>query len=147
LTEAGPDACYRGTPNVTRLRAEGIELASVGDPYADQDDGTETLRLEDPVHGRYGKLMLRGDRVAGAIMLGLPDAAATVIQLFDRAAPVPANPLASLLGRALPPPGHAGEAAAGLPDDAVLCRCNTVTKAALIAAWRQDARSVQDLAA
>lgn len=159
LTGAGPDARYCGTPNVTRLRAEGIELASAGDPDTGHDEGTETLRLEDPVHGRYGKLALRGGRVAGAIMLGLPDAAATVIQLVDRAAPVPSDRLALLLGRARGDAGGAAWTAAGgasggrisqvvaaLPDGAVMCRCNTVTKAALVSAWRRGARSVPDLA-
>jgi assimilatory nitrate reductase electron transfer subunit len=147
LTGADPDARYHGTPDITRLRAEGIELASVGSPHAGQDEEAGALRLEDPVHGRYGKLALRGGRVAGAIMLGLPDAAATVVQLADRDAPAPSDRVALLLGRALPPPGRARQGAAAVPEGAVMCRCNTVTKAALVTAWRQGARSVPDFAA
>jgi assimilatory nitrate reductase electron transfer subunit len=144
LTGADPDAAYHGTPNVTRLKADVVELTSLGDACAEDTDGTETLRFDDPARGRYAKLSLRGDRVTGAIMLGLPDAAASVIQLYDRGTPAPSDRLALLLGRALPPePGGAG----ALPDTAVVCRCNTVTKGALAAAWRRGARSVPALAA
>jgi assimilatory nitrate reductase electron transfer subunit len=178
LTGAEPGARYRGTPTVTRLRADGIELTSIGDPYIDRDphaspgpqtvrgaqagpdprsgpdaqadpEQAETVRLEDPVLGRYGKLTVRAGRVADAIMLGLPDAAAQVIHLADRGGPVPSDLLSLLLGRARPPAGRfsPADAAASLPEDAVVCRCNTVTKAALVAAWRRGARSVPDLAA
>lgn len=151
LTGAGPDSRYHGTPAVTRLKADGIELASMGDPYAEHDELTETLRVEDPGRGLYGKLALRGDRVAGAVMLGLPDAAAAVTQLYDRGAPAPSDRLALLLGRALPA-ADAGQAGPGadvtaLPGHAVVCRCSNVTKSGLAAAWRQGARSVPDLAA
>ncbi len=150
LTGADPAARYRGTPTVTRLKAHGIELAAMGDPGADDaddDETTEMLRFDDPSRGRYAKLALRDDRVTGAVMLGMPDAAAVVTQLFDAGARAPADRLALLLGRALPRQGPADDAGevASLPANAIVCRCNTVTKGALAAAWDRGARSVRDL--
>lgn len=46
--------------------------------------------------------MIRQDRVAGAILLGVPDAEATIAQLFDRGVSPPSDRLALLLGQALP---------------------------------------------
>jgi len=170
LTGTNPTARYRGTPLVTRLKARDIDLAAVGDALLEaSEDGAvgavgavgatdgapdgelEVLRLEDPFRGRYAKIVLKRDRLLGAIMLGVPDAAASVIQLFDSGAPVPTDRLALLLGRALPGeatsaggPASLAASPALLPSTAVICRCNTVNKGALVTAWRAGAT---DLAA
>ncbi|MBO0822003.1 MAG: NAD(P)/FAD-dependent oxidoreductase, partial [Nocardiopsaceae bacterium] len=98
---------YRGSTILTRLKAAGIELTCVGDGLREEapgaDPAPEILRFEDPARERYAKLVIEGDRIAGAIMIGLPDAAASITQLYDRGAPAPADRLALLLGRALPP--------------------------------------------
>ncbi|MFI0865047.1 FAD-dependent oxidoreductase [Streptomyces smyrnaeus] len=154
LTGEDPYARYLGTPRVTRLKAAGIELACLGDPFVTDDGltghapaegGPEVLRLEDPTRERYAKLVLHGDRVTGAILLGVPDAAAGLVQLYDKGAPAPSDRLALMLGRALPPEGG-GETGEALPDHAMVCRCNSVTKGALRSAWYDGARSARELA-
>jgi assimilatory nitrate reductase electron transfer subunit len=137
LTGISPRARYRGSGAVTRLKAAGIELTALGDPLTEPgDDGeAEVLRFEDPARERYAKLVLRDDRVAGAILIGLPDAAAGIVQLYDRDGAAPADRLALLLGRALPAEAGGGSGPAALPDYAVVCRCNMVTKGQLRDAW------------
>ena len=142
LTGAVPAARYLGSGTVTRLKAAGIELTTLGSPFTEEG---EVLRFEDPARERYAKLVLAGDRVAGAIMIGLPDAAAAIVQLYDRGAPVPSDRLAVLLGRALPPEGAAGPA--GMPDHSIVCRCNMVTKGQLRTAWYGGAASRAALSA
>lgn len=142
LTGAAPNARYRGTRAVTRLKARDVDLAVVGDPSALTGEGagdTEVLRFADPSGGRYAALALRDDRVVGGAMIGLPDAAASMVQFFDTGAPAPTDRLGLLLGRALP--GGAVETTdpGRLPASAVVCRCNTVTKGALVTAWRAGA--------
>ncbi|MBC3190243.1 NAD(P)/FAD-dependent oxidoreductase [Pseudonocardia sp. C8] len=141
LTGTDPAARYRGTRPVTRLKATGVDLAAVGDVAA----GDEQLRFSDPRRGRYGVLALRDDRVVGAVLMGLPDAAATITGLYDSGAPAPEDRLALLLGRALP--GEATPAAdpVRLPGSAIVCRCNSVTKNALVTAWRAGATDVDAL--
>ncbi len=137
LTGISPKARYRGSGAVTRLKAAGIELTAVGasltEPGVDEDP--EVLRFEDPARERYAKLVLADDRVVGAVLIGLPDAAAGIVQLYDRDAPAPADRLALLLGRALPPEPGGGSGPAALPEYAVVCRCNMVTKGQLRDAW------------
>jgi assimilatory nitrate reductase electron transfer subunit len=149
LTGADPAARYRGTPVVTRLKARGIDLAAMGEVHIDVDadhpDGVEVLCVQDPARGRYAKLVLREERVAGAIMLGLPDAAATIIQLFDSGARVPSDRLALLLGRALPAE-QSGGSVSGLAENALVCRCNSVSKSRLVTAWQQGAKDTAALA-
>jgi len=140
VTGADSRARYRGSSCVTRLKAAGIDLTCAGDPFPELGDPDfEVLRFEDA--GRYAKLVLQDDRVAGAIVLGFPDAAAGIVQLYDRDAQVPADRLALLLGRALPEDAGTAGTPAALPDHAIVCRCNMVTKAQLRDAWYGGATS------
>ncbi|AHH94383.1 FAD-dependent oxidoreductase [Kutzneria albida] len=144
LTGTDPAARYRGTPVVTRLKARDVDLAALGEVHVDVDCAeAEVLCVADPARGRYAKLVLRDERVTGAILLGAPDAAAAVTQLFDRGAPAPSDRLALLLGRALP---VAASGAGDIPAAAVICKCNTVSKGQLVSAWREGARSMSALA-
>lgn len=150
LTGVAPGARYRGTPLVTRLKAKGVDLAALGnvdaDPNGDNPPGVEVICVQDPSRGRYGKLVLRDERVTGAILLGLPDAAANIIQLYDAGALVPADRIGLLLGRVLPG-GTTGSSVGDVPDEALVCRCNSVSKAKLVKAWRSGARDTTALAA
>ena len=150
LTGADPAARYRGTALVTRLKARDVDLAALGETHLDPDDldatDVEVVRVQDPTRGRYAKLVVRNDKVAGAILFGVPDAAATITQLYDRGGQVPVDRLALLLGRALPDGSSAG-AVGDLPGGALICRCNSVSKGRLVTAWKSGARDVRSLAA
>jgi assimilatory nitrate reductase electron transfer subunit len=147
LTGTDVSARYRGTQVVTKLKARGIDLTALGEPHTEITDGSaEVLCLADPTRGRYTKLVIREDRVTGAILLGAPDAAATITQLYDRATPVPTDRLAVLLGR-MPASGASTAASpADLPATALVCRCNSVTKGRLVEAFRAGATDVAELA-
>jgi assimilatory nitrate reductase electron transfer subunit len=142
-----PTARYRPLPVVTRLKAAGIDLAAMGNP-APEGAVAEELSFADPVRGTYAKLTIVDERLTGAIMLGDNPAIGTVIQLFDRGAPVPVDRRALLLGRAIG--GGAAvtaESPALMPDAVTVCQCNTVTKGTLVRCWRSGARSVDDVVA
>ncbi len=66
INMAGGASVYEGTAMVTRLKVAGVELASAGD--IDAEDRCESMVVEtDRV---YRKLVLKGETVAGCIMLG-----------------------------------------------------------------------------
>lgn len=145
LTGTRTAARYRGTPALTRLKTKEIDLASLGESLTEvTDDTAEVLSLSDPKRGRYAKLVLRDDRVVGAILLGCPDAAATITQLYDRGVPVPEDRLALLLGKIMP--SGAAVSPAEQPASATVCQCNSVTKGRLIEAFRNGATTVSELA-
>lgn len=145
LTGERPSARYRGTSVVTRLKARGVDLTALGESHTEPADDAEVLRLHDPVRRRYAKLVLRDDRVAAAIVLGFPDAAATLTHLHDRRLPAPSDRLALLVGRALPSAAAAAASPVALPASAVVCRCNSVSKGRLVDAWRGGASTVDEL--
>jgi assimilatory nitrate reductase electron transfer subunit len=142
-----PLARYRVTPTVTRLKAPGIDLAAMG-RVADVPDADE-VTFTDPARGTYAKVVVRDDRLAGAVMLGDNPAVGTIIQLFDRGGRVPADLRSLLLGRITATENTTtGEPNPALiPDAAVICRCNTVTKSAIVAGWRSGAHTVEAIAA
>jgi assimilatory nitrate reductase electron transfer subunit len=147
VTGKEPSARYRGTPVVTRLKARDIDLAALGEVHTEADDpAAEVISFADATGGRYAKLVVRDDRVAGAIVLGLPDAAAVITQLYDRGGPVPGDRLAVLLGRALSAAAPTVSSPADLPASALVCRCNSVSKSRLVEAWKAGATNVPELA-
>jgi assimilatory nitrate reductase electron transfer subunit len=141
----GADARYRGSRAVTRLKARGIDLAAIGSTEAlnSLDADVELVTLSDPARGRYAKLALRDQRITAAVLLGFPQAIASVTQLHDRSEPAPSDRLGLLLGTAA---STERAVSAELPDNAVVCRCNNVTKKALVHAWHDGAREISELA-
>jgi assimilatory nitrate reductase electron transfer subunit len=111
------------------------------------DPGHEVLAFTDPSRGRYAKLVLRQDRLVGAILLGVGDAAGALTQLYDTGAVVPRDRLSLMLGRAITRSGATeGVNLAEMPGTAVICRCNTVTKSAVVGAFRAGAETVAAVA-
>lgn len=149
LSGADPTATYASTPVVTRLKAHDIDLASMGDTAVTvHDPDHEVLSFAEPSRGRYGKLVVRDERIVGAVLLGGGNAAGALTQLFDTGALVPRDRLSLLLGRALTGDSAGAQSVnlAEMPGSAVLCRCNSVTKSAVVGAWRAGAQTVQQVA-
>lgn len=141
LTGVEPGARYRGARPLTRLKAQGIELTAFG-RVQEEDDGpeVETVTVSDPHGGRYAKLSVERDRVVGAVLLGFPEAAATLAQLYDTAMPVPADRLALVQGH----PAHTPHEQD--PAPALVCRCNAVGREEIEQAWLDGARTRETIA-
>ncbi|MFJ6379470.1 NAD(P)/FAD-dependent oxidoreductase [Kitasatospora sp. NPDC092039] len=70
LSGAEPGARYPGTSPRARLSTGDLEYAAFGAVDETLDPGLDVLRLADATRGSYKKLVLRGDRLVGAILLG-----------------------------------------------------------------------------
>jgi assimilatory nitrate reductase electron transfer subunit len=162
VTATRPDAEYAGSRLVTRLQVRGVQLASMGDVAAGADGAgrdvglgavggaegngdAEVVQFVDPVRGTYKKLVIRKDRLVGAILLGDVSTVGTVTQAFDRGRPLPADRLPLLftgVGAREPVVSPAL-----LPADAKVCVCNAVTKATIVNCVLAGARCADDVAA
>lgn len=145
LAGTEPAARFTGARQITRLKADGIELASMGETHhGDDDEDVEVVRFTDAARGTYKKAVIRGGRLIGAILLGETSAAGTLTRLYDRAAPLPAERLDLLF----PGLGGAAEAASPvrMPDAATVCQCNNVAKRDIRACWEAGARTAGDVA-
>ncbi|GHH44500.1 NAD(P)/FAD-dependent oxidoreductase [Streptomyces candidus] len=93
LSGTDPDATYTGVHGVARLTAGALEVAAFGE-VADTDG--DALRLADGTRGAYGsykKLVMRGDRLVGAILVGDLAAVGELTRTYERGEPLPSRPL------------------------------------------------------
>ncbi|MBT2441202.1 NAD(P)/FAD-dependent oxidoreductase [Streptomyces sp. ISL-36] len=145
---AGGEARYVPVPPLLRPRVPGLDIASVGTwgwPGAGPATGPdEVVTFSDPARGRYARIEIRGERIARAVLVGLPEGIAAVGQLSATGRPVPADRLALLLGGRAEEPG---DDPAAMADEAVLCHCNNVSKGTVVRAWQDGARELTALAA
>ncbi|WP_157248173.1 FAD-dependent oxidoreductase [Nonomuraea typhae] len=137
----GTPAAYQGSRRVLRLKAASIELASLGDGM--REEGVELVRFSHPAGGTYRKLVIRENRLVGAILLGETSAVGTLTQLYDRGADLPARREELLFPRMR----HGRDDVGDLPETAVVCSCNHVTKASIKEAWQHGAADVTAVAA
>ena len=141
---AGEDAsAYRGSVTSTKLKVTGVDLFSAGD-FADAKDREEIV-FRDVARGIYKRLVLKDNRVIGAVLYGDTDDGGWFLQLLREATDISALRETLIFGR-----GYAGAApldptaaVAALPDDSEICGCNGVCKGKIVAAI--EARKLNSL--
>ncbi|HEY0291102.1 MAG TPA: FAD-dependent oxidoreductase [Hansschlegelia sp.] len=79
-------AAYSGTLLSTNLKVSGVPVFSAG--AIEAEDGDETVILSDPGHGHYRKLIVRDDRLKGAILVGEASDALWYLDLIASRAPL-----------------------------------------------------------
>ena len=77
INAIGSGAIYAGSIVPTHLKLSTVELTTIGEPHGESGD-TEVV-LEDRARGRYRKLIVSGGKIVGAILLGQPGDAPTVL--------------------------------------------------------------------
>jgi nitrite reductase (NADH) large subunit len=125
-------ARYQGSMTSTKLKVTGVDLFSAGQFQG--GEGCEDLVFQDPGRGVYKKLVLKDNRVAGAVLYGDTLDGAWYFQLMRDATDVSAFRENILFGQAhLGDSGHGAEnQAAKLPDSAEICGCNGVCKKTIV---------------
>lgn len=141
-TITGGAGRYSGSRIVTRLKANGIDLASIGDPHH-ADDLAEVVTFADPARRRYQKVVIRDGRLVGAIFLGDNPTVGMVTQLYDRDDLVPNDPRSLLFERGTDAGGS--PSGVGLTAGSTACRCNGVTAGAVVKAWLGGARTTDQV--
>lgn len=124
LTAVQPEAAYVGSKLATKLKVMGVELASMGITKATEPDD-EVVVYREPTRGVYKKMVVRDDRLVGAILLGETDTAGVLTQMFSMETPVPQRRADLLFGTSS---GAPILSVFDLPDHAQICNCNGVPK-------------------
>lgn len=138
LTGRRGGAVYTGTRLATKLKVAGVDVAVMGERDAHADD--EVVSYAEPSRGIYSKLIVRDDRVTGAILIGAASAVPSVVQRFLDCSPVPRERSELLF----PPTGDApARAVDQIPDTARICDCNAVAKGDIVEAVLSGARSLR----
>ena len=133
------DASATFTPSVTatRLKVTGINLFSAGD-FADAKD-REDIVLRDATRGIYKRVVLKDNKVIGAVFYGDTTDGAWFFDLIKKGSDITAMRETLIFG-----PSYAGGSAldptaavAALPDEAEICGCNGVCKGKITTAITQ----------
>lgn len=125
-------ARYEGSVTSTKLKVTGIDLFSAGD--FNEGDGDEALVLQDRGAGVYKKLVVRDNRVKGAVLYGDTLDGTWYFQLLREGTDISAFRKTILFGQHdLGDAGH-GDATriAALGPDAEICGCNGVRKGEIV---------------
>ena len=127
-------ARYEGTVTSTKLKVTGIDLFSAGDFHGDED--CEEIVLKDANQGIYKKLVLKDDRIQGAVLYGDTVDGSWYFQLMREGTSVADIRDHLLFGQAhLGDAGHGGQnAASAMSDDMEVCGCNGVCKGDIVKA-------------
>jgi nitrite reductase (NADH) large subunit len=122
----GGAATFPGADTATKLKLLGVDVASFGDAHAATEGALEVV-VNDAVSGSYKKLVVSDDAktLLGGILVGDASDYATLRPMVGR--DLPASPAALLA----PAGGGSAIGVGTLPDDALICSCNTVSKGAI----------------
>jgi nitrite reductase (NADH) large subunit len=130
----GGEATFPGADLSTKLKLLGVDVASFGDAMGATPGALEIVHT-DAVKGTYAKVVVSDDAktLLGGILVG--DAAAYTTLKAYVGREVPGDP-----GALISPAGIDDSAlGSALPDDAVICSCNNVTKGSICGAIAEGA--------
>lgn len=129
---AGGKAVYKGSVTATKLKVTGIDLYSAGD-FA-EGEGREEIVLRDASAGVYKRLVLKDDRIVGAVLYGETSDGPWFFDLLKKGADVSEMRETLIFGQAYQggAPLDPMAAVAALPDDAEICGCNGVCKGKIV---------------
>ncbi|MCW2795302.1 nitrite reductase large subunit NirB, partial [Nocardioides sp.] len=136
---------FTGADMSTKLKLLGVDVASFGDAFA-ATEGSLELVFSDAVAGIYKKLVVQenetgdGFLLLGGILVGDATAYGVLRPMVASGIELPENPEDLIL-----PVGRGG-AEIGLPDDAVICSCNSVSKAEIVDHVARDEAPCADAA-
>ncbi len=119
---------YAGSATSTKLKVTGVDLFSAGD-FAEGNENDEVV-LRDPSRGVYKRVILRDNRVIGAVLYGDTADGSWYFDLLRKSADVSSMRDTLVFGQAYQggAPMDPVAAVAALPDDAEICGCNGVCK-------------------
>jgi nitrite reductase (NADH) large subunit len=129
---------YAGSVTSTKLKVTGVDLFSAGDFMG--GEGTEDIVLHDPGLGVYKKVVIKENRIVGAVMYGDTADGSWYFQMLKDRQDIHDIRDHLLFGKAhLGDAGHKGaNQAASLPDTAEICGCNGVCKGTIVKSIKEN---------
>ena len=141
----GGDKSFYGYDMSTKLKLIGVDVASFGDAFITEPE-CRTIVFEDTHKGIYKRINISNDGkyLLGGILVGEAEAYNILLQTVNNKILLPPNPEDLILGT------RGGEASEGagvmsLPDDALICSCEAVSKLAICSAVNNGASGIDDI--
>ena len=125
----------------TRLKVTGIDMSSAGDFTGDAT--TEEITFRDAARGVHKRLVVRDDRLIGAVLYGDARDAAWYLDMIRDGTDIAALRDTLVFGPAAPAGGEA-PGPETLPDTAEICGCNGVCKGRILGAIAEHGLTTLD---
>jgi len=124
----GGDKAFTGFDMSTKLKLIGIDVASFGDPFIHGAD-IRTVVFEDTMKGIYKRINISADgkELLGGILVGDAAQYNMLLQTCKNKVVLPPNPEDVILG-ARGGEGETGAGVTGLPNEAMICSCESISK-------------------
>lgn len=125
---------YKGSVTSTKLKVAGLDVFSAGDFSG--GEGCEDIVLRDASRGVYKRVVVKGDRVIGAVLYGDTADGGWYFDLLKRQENVADIRDLLIFGQSFASGGGQSDpkaAVAALSDDAEICGCNGVSKGKVVA--------------
>ena len=146
LTEA--PSGYEGSVTSTKLKVSGIDLFSAGDFSG--GEGCEDIVMRDAARGVYKRLVIKEDRIIGAVLYGDTADGNWYFDLLRKEEDVAEIREGLIFGQAFASGGACADpsqAVAALSDDAEICGCNGVSKGKIVQTIEAGAHTIDALRA
>ncbi|CAN5233038.1 nitrite reductase large subunit NirB [soil metagenome] len=143
-SQTGNPSGYTGSVTSTKLKVSGIDVFSAGDFSG--GEGCEDIVLRDATRGVYKRVIVKEDKVIGAVLYGDTADGNWYFDLLRKAEDISEVREALIFGQAFAAGGGAladpKSAVAALSDDAEICGCNGVSKGKVVACINAGAKDL-----
>lgn len=122
---------FTGFDMSTKLKLIGIDVASFGDPFI-QGSGIKTVVFENTMKGIYKRINISADgkELLGGILVGDAAEYNMLLQTCKNKVILPPDPEDIILG-SRGNEGGGSNGISGLPDEAMICSCESISKAGI----------------
>lgn len=119
----------------TKLKLIGVDVASFGDCFG-TTPGSRSIAFQDKIKGVYKRINVSedGKTLLGGILVGEAESYNMLLQTVKNALVLPPNPEDLILGSRGGSESNAGSGVMALPDEALICSCENVSKGAICSA-------------
>ncbi|PZU12228.1 MAG: nitrite reductase large subunit [Sphingobium sp.] len=134
---------YKGSVTSTKLKVAGLDVFSAGDFSG--GEGCEDIVLRDAARGVYKRVVVKDDRVVGAVLYGDTADGSWYFDLLKRGESVADIRDLLIFGQTFAQGGGALDpkaAVAALSDDTEICGCNGVSKGQVVSCVEAGACSL-----
>jgi nitrite reductase (NADH) large subunit len=138
----GAEKAFKGFDMSTKLKLIGVDVASFGDAFA-SEPACRTIVFEDTHKGVYKRINISNDgkHLLGGILIGDAEAYNMLLQTVNNKIALPPNPEDMILGVRGSEQAE-GAGVMSLPDDALICSCEAISKGAICSAVNDGATSL-----
>jgi nitrite reductase (NADH) large subunit len=142
-SQTGSPTGYTGSVTSTKLKVSGIDVFSAGDFSG--GEGCEDIVLRDATRGIYKRVVVKDDRVIGAVLYGDTADGNWYFDLLRKEEDISDIREALIFGQAFASGGGAADplaAVAAMGEDTEVCGCNGVSKGKVMACIGGGANSL-----